>query len=832
MWHERPVLIGSILQSSSGKQTLAMQMTLRSRVWTALVGICLFTSASFAEVGANRAHVSKLLSEGRYDQAELVCRQSLTAADLNETERSIYVCDLIHVLTERARRADDANVDREWSEVRSAGEGYLEEKPASPRSVLVRLQLATAQIAEAEQMLGRVRIRPAQIRQQLQQAARQLQQLGTETDSRLRSQRSSDPNEDGYLNEKALRAVRASIRQRRAQALLLLAETDEVRPADRTYACAQARSELEKISPGDLSDRAWWQTRVALVKCQRLRQDWPAAEKLIEELNSAPSARSVESWVAAEQLRVALDRKKWNAVRESISAAPSAASPELALARFDALLRLSEEAALAGDQSLSKSLQSKAAETLPQMEANFGTWWRRRAEKRLLQFSAIHDLKGKNREKDSPSELTAAIGRSLLAEGKPVEAAAQLMRAARQAEADDRSRAEQLAREASAIVWEAQRWNEARRWYLELASLTADQQEAAEAHLMAVRSAAQAARDTPDQLAAYAALLAGHTSRWPASPTADTARTWQAKLAEQQQDWPRAASLHVKELLRHESRPAAQSVVNCFRRAIKNGSTKPEDVLAAAARLVAAEHTNSLLTGLRLQLEYSPRVAGASKSKLAAAASTLATSTPEFEQACLMLCELAVGNRDNSEARRHLANLESNEEVDLALETLDRMSGWDSQAVAQLRLELVEHYFVDQQTESAIDWQRQRAAALRDLGQVASSIDAARKCVAASPQTAADQWLLASCLLATDSKSELREAEAIGERLIGGLKKGTPAWFRAKLLLAETWMKLGEMDRASRLLQMTNVLYPEWGGAEAKAAFEALRKRVPSEAGR
>jgi hypothetical protein len=62
-------------------------------------------------------------------------------------------------------------------------------------------------------------------------------------------------------------------------------------------------------------------------------------------------------------------------------------------------------------------------------------------------------------------------------------------------------------------------------------------------------------------------------------------------------------------------------------------------------------------------------------------------------------------------------------------------------------------------------------------------------------------------------------------------RPGSDDWYRAKYGLAWTHYRLGNPQRAARILELTQLLHPELGGPHFKAQFEELldRCRPPPE---
>lgn len=103
-----------------------------------------------------------------------------------------------------------------------------------------------------------------------------------------------------------------------------------------------------------------------------------------------------------------------------------------------------------------------------------------------------------------------------------------------------------------------------------------------------------------------------------------------------------------------------------------------------------------------------------------------------------------------------------------------------------------------------------------------------RKLAAELPGDAAVQWGFAALLSAGGDRASLAAALAQWRLVDSKCRAGTDDWFAAKYEIASLHERLGDKQQALRVVTLLSALYPDLGGAELKAKFEALRKRCQS----
>jgi tetratricopeptide (TPR) repeat protein len=111
-------------------------------------------------------------------------------------------------------------------------------------------------------------------------------------------------------------------------------------------------------------------------------------------------------------------------------------------------------------------------------------------------------------------------------------------------------------------------------------------------------------------------------------------------------------------------------------------------------------------------------------------------------------------------------------------------------------------------------------------GQIEKAIEIYERQATATAKDANRQREIAMLL----SEFEPREAAVLAKqcwRRVESLsKQGSPEWLTARLGVISTCIKLQEQAEARKLMALAKVLYPELGGGDLKAKFEAEERRL------
>jgi TolA-binding protein len=111
-------------------------------------------------------------------------------------------------------------------------------------------------------------------------------------------------------------------------------------------------------------------------------------------------------------------------------------------------------------------------------------------------------------------------------------------------------------------------------------------------------------------------------------------------------------------------------------------------------------------------------------------------------------------------------------------------------------------------------------------GRYEEALEPYRVLVQAAPKDPVALTNLAQLLMKFGQASRIEEAQGVWKKLEGVSKPGSNVWFEARLNLARCDLLLGHPDKASKLLKVTKVLYPDPKENDLKERFEKLQKDV------
>ncbi|HEX4149066.1 MAG TPA: hypothetical protein VHY20_08765, partial [Pirellulales bacterium] len=353
----------------------------------------------------------------------------------------------------------------------------------------------------------------------------------------------------------------------------------------------------------------------------------------------------------------------------------------------------------------------------------------------------------------------------------------------------------------------------------------------------------------------YATVLAEQVARWPAAPSTDRARLWLGKLHESRRQWEQALGVYGAIGAASPSYAEAVAAISRCWPAWLDEQRAAGDNTAESAR-AAGDYFYSLAAPLgSLPQQFSPSQQAAA---LGAARIWLEQTDDHFIQAEQLLRALLAtensaaaawqpdasallalalaGEGRNREANELISKLPATGDLPTSLPVLiaglvrlaNAAAEPQRRELAELALAACEN--VSGRREGVGDVQRQatglaRGQALMALGRSAEARDYLASLARDYPRSQTVQQQYASALTDGEDATQLHAALDRWRLLEQANRPGTGAWFRAKYGLALAHYKLGNHERAARLIELTQVLHPELGGKALKAQFLELLER-------
>ena len=774
------------------------------------------------------------------------CRRRLAQDTLPDARRTELVIELARSLAEWAVASPPRQRDPRWQEALAVLHNDLHNRPANPRAMLLRLQeahvhLARGELAREEAQFavdGRSLLDEARV--ELRAAVRLLRELNEEAGGEMR--RSVTGGSSESLSADELASLRKTVQYETARALRNQGECFAAQSADRANSAAQAIELLEPLARLDNRNPLCWKSRVDRIACMILAGDYKTAVAALDALDAEQPpplaslrlrALRMEAVLADGQLPEAVALLSLGRQIDTI------VSPQLDYIWLKTCLTAWQAAVKADKQEAAGQWQAKANKMARLIAQSHGPYWARRAE--MLAGNYYRTGGG-----DRTLETLVYAAESAFRSGQIDEALTAYDRAAAAAlsqsdppGAEDKQRAFDLAFTAAMIEQRRERHEQAAMRFRQLALNMPDNARAAGAHWQAIWNAGrpasqpQAAGATDAQTAErhlnhYAMLLDEHALTWPDSPTADESRWMLGRLKQYGGDWAAAVAAY-RSMHPGDERfgQAVRAAGQCY--ATWLGDLRSEGEATASIARQAADWFESLIAapqGIEPQ-RWEPIGQEAS---LAAARLRLNFTTDGFaraqrviEEALAAMPATPAADADNSSRRAEfemllvlaLAGQGRREEADELLRTVDALRPRLD------KLSPAERYGIDVAA----------ARAMADVGRVDEAMSLYRRLIDAKPADIEVHESLARLLAQRQDRASmeasLREWRLIEKQLEKRLEReksntDRAGWFRAKLQIARLHVRLGNKQRAAKMVELMSILHPDLGGPEMKLQFEKI----------
>ena len=807
------------------------------------------------EPSADQRFLAGLRARGLYRLAEKYCTGELGKPDLSAPRRADLVAELSLVLAEQAVSSPPAARAPLWQRAWQVTEDFAREHPDHPRLIQVRLQgalglLAHGELARQEAELSTDRQRLIeQARAQLREAIGQLRQVAEAVEQVLRRQDRAGPAAEGGLSARQLESIQSNVRYELARAYRNQGQCYAPGSEDRADALNQALALLDPLARLDTGHPLAWRSRIDQIACCLLLEDYPRTRQKLAALAAEKPPAEILLRARAERVRLALAENKLQEAMTLVSAGreiDGVTSPELDLAALQTYIACWRAAKQANRKDEADQWYTKAAGQVRLVERDHGPYWMRRAETLLA-----GSVGGSPEGGDLATLVRTAEG--FFRSGRPDDAVATYDRArAVAAKEGNTDGAFQAGYVAATIEHQRGRHQEAMTRYGQLAQAMPNHPKAPEAHLLAIQHAGELAKTAePAALEQYTALLEQHRRTWPRAPGTDRVRWLSARLCEFRRDWQGAIQAY-REISAADPRyaEAVDAAGRCYEAWLseRKAAGKPTERPATEA----AVWFESLITGTgnrlperwspaqqqaaliaaRLWLNYTASGYARARQVLSAALAGAPEAPEEWKSAAraLLVYSLAGAGRGR-EAAEVLAEISAGRPGQLLamLEGLSQVAA-DAEPKVQAELAGLELQAIklleprhDQLSEAqAQTLRRIHAQALADAGHADEALRAFRALAAEYPRDARIQEGHARLLLGQKDRASLETALDKWRQIERNCRQGTDRWYRAKHAVALVHYRLGNKQRAARIITQLEVLHPELGGREMAARFREL----------
>ncbi len=333
---------------------------------------------------ADERFMARLRERQLYRLACQYCRGRLAEETLPDARRTDLTIELARSLAEWAVASPPAEREARWKEALEVLHGDLQNRPANPRAMLLRLQAAHVHLARGELVREEARLavdqRPllAEARAELRTVVRLLRRLDEEIGAAIRKR---DAN--GRFSADQLASLEKNVRYETARALRNQGECFAAESADRANSAAQAGELLDPLTRLDARDPLCWKSRIDQVACLMLAGDYGATIDRLDALDTLEPPPLVALRLRALRMETALAGDQLSRAVALLSLgrqAESTVSPRLDYAWLKTCLTAWRAAVKADKQEAAKGWQAKANKMVRLMGQTHGPYWARRAE--------------------------------------------------------------------------------------------------------------------------------------------------------------------------------------------------------------------------------------------------------------------------------------------------------------------------------------------------------------------------------------------------------------------------------------------------------------------
>jgi tetratricopeptide (TPR) repeat protein len=798
--------------------------------------------------------VAGLRQRGLFELAEKYCADRLADADTAADRRATLASELSRTCAEHALAAAPEDRTELWRRARAAADDFVSRNPRDPQLPLVRMQGALAVLAQGElareeaELAGGAPQELNDARAILRDAIRQLRELDESIAADLQQGgRAARPADGAPLSSAELGSLALHARFQLARGLRNQGLCYPLASADRINSLGQAIELLGALARHELTPPLAWAVTLDQIACLRLVGNFAEAERQLAQAQRAQPPAAIEPRLQAERIRLALARDRLD---EALSEAGSPGvkgdvpSADAAIAQLEAYLAAWRQARDAGETDDAQQWEKTAVEQTRAIARALGPASSRRAET-MLARSIVASAGSRN-----PQALVLAA-QSLYRSGRLDEALDAYDEAARRAAAAaDKNTYFDGQYAAGALEYERGNHAAAQSRLRKLALEMPGHARAADAHLMAVHSAAQlAGQQDPPRLERYKQLLREHVETWSSTPTASQAWYWLGRVAQHEGAWQEAIRALRRVAPEHPQHAEAVAAVGrCYEAALdelrKRGNRNELLAQDATEYLQSVAGTRgkgaapsdasraAVVAAARILLKEIPGGGSKAQQLLAAALAADPRAPAEWRrQARSLLVAALAADGKIDQAEKLLAQTpigtpaDALAMVELLAAVSKRAAKDDKPPLAQLELTLIGDALakgaeLDPATVKQLT--RRRVETLVDLGQRDEAIAALAALARQYPRDGEIQEQHAQLLTSGGDARSKQAAFTKWREVAAHCRAGSERWFRAHLALARLQLDLGNPAQARATIKMVESSQPAMGGAQMQARFRQL----------
>lgn len=802
-----------------------------------------------------------------YRLAETFCLTALENAELSQKDRAELVVQLTQTLAQHAMQTRGEQSDELWDLAYDTAEKFAVDNESSPWAVIVRAQAVLVKLDRGiwnRQRAEAAGDNPRLVEEALHDLADALEKIEKLTPQLLDALAKRSIKIDPEIPSRdQLLALQKNLKFQTARAQLQRAQCYPRQSPDFELAMIEATNLFDELSRLDTIDPLAWSAKLESIACYRLRGMLDNAQRRLETLAAEVPPPEVVLAARAEQVRVFLARGNLNAalgVFEQGIELQGRRSPELDFALLETVLA-QWKLHSSSNTAAARQWQDRAIETVKRIKRFHSPYWALRAQTLLASNMTGGALTG-------DVATLAGNAQALLQQERIDDALTVFDQAVAAAEANNQpEEAFQLAEQAAIIQHERLEYADAVRRAREISLKYPRNAKAAETHLLAIHNAVQIAREANSKdLSQYVELLQEHQAEWPNDSTTGQVVWALARVYEHDSEWAKAADAYLRIPPQDSNAlPGILAAARVYRQWLSGRRSTGEDVDVPARE--AASVFERILFGPDPQRPSWPeRWSPAQREAALAAVELRLLYTRDPFKRCLEILDRAL--RDNSiapeEWRLRLkmsyiwalvgSSTDDNDKLAQARQMAESLSNAPPSTLITMLAGLADvaqqfppdkRKLVGQLQYNAArplynawasgqiqldDTQTRElrvltTAARATSGDVAGAVAMYQELLDKYPRDGDVIESFAKVLQTSGTPEHLRNSLEMWRQIERGSEAGSPRWYRAKLGLATAHEALGEKDQAAKIIQVTQALHPDLGGAELKQEFEAVLAR-------
>jgi len=806
---------------------------------------------------AQERYFASLRERRLFQLAELLCQRALNDSAMRPGDQIIYRLELARTFRDHAHSVP-------WTEARELWEQaarLLDVQGAYAERC--RFEAALLQASKLEQIFWVRQLDPKnpELLREFQTIGRKaLQDLGVARQIVDRQTQSGKLGRDEGLigiDEEAfvLALGRVNIR---------LAEVQRENIGERNRLLSEGRSALQAVRRSLLSDQNYLEAQLLLLTAARLENRRGDFDRLYDTVRAESDSTSFRQRAGAERVRYLLEQ---NRPTEAAEFVPKLAdtngelSPQLRGLRLQALIAMSVEVRMKGEDALADQLIQEARNRMAQLAREGHTFDAELVATELRESYAIHQFGPELAQK-------VRLAREAARTGDAVEARKQYE--AGIAVATSQGRFEQLielAREIAAVYFQERMFDQAASQLESIWRNSPNLPGMEQVHLLWITSLQRqySAGPSVERLNDYAAAIADHLQRYSERESSFEARWLQAELTFARKQYRDAILEYMQFPRTHERYYAAQlRLGQCYDALLANDATASLDVMKEAVlfgnrllegtdweKLQSPAQVDALLNACRLLLKYEtglhpvlPRALDQLEQRLQITDSPLAAvAEPAARQRWMRMVTayrgIMLARQGRSQEAMALFRSERVTAGD-ASETLfliNQLADVNSpdpqseQILAGIQLRLIQDLLSPGKRnaltpEELVALQLGEAEAHYTLGRLSQAIpiyqELAKSAGPADPITQRLSALLREC----NNGDCFEQLYELWKGMVAATKQGSRDWHRARLELARACLLTDRKPEAKKLVQITQLLYPTTGSEVLDRQFEELAEQL------